>query len=92
MKKKRKFDKEGYEYDDPTDEDFPVGKLKLVQDFLPPPEELAKAKVIVKVTIGLDLATVRFFQDEARKHKTKYQRMIREVLNNYTSHYKTKAA
>ena len=88
MKKGKRAKAGFYKDDDPTDEDFPVGKLTRVPDFLPPPEELAKAKVIVKVTIGLDLATVRFFQEQARKHKTKYQRMIREVLNNYTSHYK----
>ena len=70
------------------DPDMPVGKLRAVKDFLPLPEELAKAKVIVKVTIGLDLATIRFFQEQAHKHKSKYQRMIREVLNHYVSRCK----
>jgi len=68
--------------------EMPTGEVRIVKDFLPPPEELAKAKVIVKVTIGLDLATIRFFQAQARKHKTKYQRMIREVLGRYASNYK----
>ncbi len=88
MKKKKTAKIDFYKDDDPTDQDFPVGKLRAVPDFLPPPEELAKAKVIVKVTIGLDLDTVTFFQKQARKHKTKYQRMIRQVLNRYVSHYK----
>ena len=67
---------------------MPKGKLIEVADFLPPPAELAKAKSIVKVTIGLDQSSVDFFKRQAKKHKTKYQRMIRAILDQYTSRYR----
>ena len=86
--KRKKVKRTVYKEDDPTDEDFPSGKLTQVPNFLPPPSELAKAKVVVKVTIGLDLDTIQFFKKAARKHKTKYQRMIRQVLDQYMEHYR----
>ena len=69
------------------DENMPVGKLTPVKNFLPPPHELAKARRIVRVTIELDLSSINFFKRQAQKHKTKYQRMIREVLSKYASGY-----
>ena len=86
--KKRRAKKVFYKDDDPTDDDFPAGKLTQVPDFLPPPSELAKAKITVKVTIALDPSTIKFFKKEARKHNTKYQRMIRQVLDRYTERYR----
>lgn len=85
--KKRKVKKDFYKDDDPTDEDFPAGKLTPIPDFLPPPSELAKARRLVRVTIVLDLDSIKFFQKQAKKHNTKYQRMIREVLKHYVSQY-----
>lgn len=70
------------------DEDMPVGKLTQVPDFLPPPHELAKAKTTVIVTIGLDAETISFFKKQAAKHGTKYQKMIRELLDHYASIHK----
>lgn len=90
MKKNRrgpKFGSDGYEDDDPSDPDFPVGKLTEVPNFLPPPHELAKARTVVKVTIALDQSSIDFFKRAAKKNKTKYQRMIREVLDQYASRY-----
>ena len=61
-----------------------------VPDFLPPPEELAKAKTVV-VTIGLDAETIAFFKRQAKKRGAKYQKMIREVLSRYANHYQKAA-
>lgn len=91
MKKNRRkpqFGPDGYEDDDPTDPDFPVGKLTEVPNFLPPPHELAKARTVVKVTIALDHSSIEFFKKAAKKNKTKYQRMIREILDQYAAHYR----
>ena len=88
MKKKKTVNADFYKDADPTDEDFPVGKLKRIPDFLPPPEELAKAPRLVRVTIELDLNSIRFFQRQAVKHNTKYQRMIREVLKRYAERFR----
>jgi len=73
------------------DPDMPSENWKEVPDFLPPPEELAKAKTTVIVTIGLDLETIEFFKKQAKKRGAKYQKMIREVLNRYADHFKSAA-
>ena len=63
--------------------DEPLGRLKVVRDFLPPPEELAFREEGVKVTIALSKRSVDFFKREARKHGTQYQRMICRLLDDY---------
>ena len=55
----------------------PVGPVRVVQDFLPPPEELVFREDAVKVTIALSKRSVEFFKAEARRHDTQYQKMIR---------------
>ena len=50
--------------------DEPIGKVKVVSDFLPSPEELVLKDETVKVTIALSKASVDFFKNEARKHNT----------------------
>ena len=67
--------------------DEPLGKLRVVPDFLPPPEELAFRDEGVKVTIALSKRSVDFFKSEARKHHTQYQRMIRRLLDAYAEHH-----
>lgn len=67
--------------------DEPLGKLRVVPDLLPPPGELLFREEGVKVTISLSKRSVQFFKDEARKHNTQYQRMIRRLLDAYTEHY-----
>ncbi len=61
----------------------PLGNLKVVQDFLPSPEQLALKEEKVKVTISLSKASLRFFKNQAEKHHTAYQRMIRNLLDAY---------
>ncbi len=65
----------------------PMGKVRVVEDFLPPPEELAFREETVKVTIALSKASLNFFKQEAAKHKVSYQRMIRRLLDEYTVHH-----
>lgn len=64
--------------------DGPIGPLEVVDDFLPPPEQLAFTDETVKVTISLSKESVVFFKAEAKKHNTKYQKMIRRLLDAYT--------
>lgn len=70
-----------------SDEDAPVGRMTRIADFLPPPSELVKTQDTVKVTITLNRSSVEYFKRQAKKHRSKYQKMIREVLNRYASHY-----
>ncbi len=67
--------------------DEPLGKLKIVPDFLPRPEDLVFRDEGVKVTIALSKRSVEFFKGEARKHNTQYQRMIRRLLDAYAEHH-----
>jgi hypothetical protein len=64
-----------------------LGKLKIVPDFLPRPEDLVFREEGVKVTIALSKRSVQFFKDEARRHNTQYQRMIRRLLDAYAEHH-----
>jgi predicted DNA binding CopG/RHH family protein len=66
--------------------DEPIGKVKIISDFLPSPEELALKDETVKVTIALSKASVEFFKNEAKKYNTQYQKMIRRLLDEYTAH------
>ena len=69
------------------DRDFPVGKLTRVNDFLPPPDKLVIPEDTIKVTLFLSRASVKFFKNQAARHRTKYQRMIRELVDRYTEQF-----
>jgi predicted DNA binding CopG/RHH family protein len=69
----------------------PMGDLKVVKDFLPPPDQLALREDNVKVTISLKKSSITFFKEQAKKQKTSYQKMIREVVDWYASHYQKSA-
>jgi len=70
---------------------MPVGKLTVVPNFLPPPEELFPREEILKVTLRLDRRSVEFFKAIAKKSGMKYQRMMREVLRRYAHHHQAAA-
>jgi len=65
----------------------PLGDVKVVRDFLPPPEQLAFREEGVKVTLALSKKSVEFFKSEAAKHHTQYQRMIRHLVDAYVDSY-----
>ncbi len=65
----------------------PIGKMKRISDFLPRPEELVMPEETVKITIALKKSSVDFFKHKAQKYNTKYQKMIREVVDRYAMQY-----
>jgi predicted DNA binding CopG/RHH family protein len=67
--------------------DEPMGELKVIKDFLPPPEQLILKEDNLKVTISLSKSSIDFFKKQAVKHHTSYQKMIRRVVDYYASHY-----
>jgi len=71
MKRTRKY----------TDE--PLGRLKVIEDFLPPPDQLVLKEDGVKVTISLSRKSVDFFKEHAAASRVPYQRMIRTLLDSY---------
>ena len=66
------------------DKNMPAGRMARIKDVLPSPEELALSDEQVKVTISLSRKSVEYFKNEAKKHHTKYQKMIRRLLDRYT--------
>jgi predicted DNA binding CopG/RHH family protein len=66
----------------------PIGKIKLVKDFLPAPEELVFREDNVKVTLSLSKESVDFFKEQARRNRTQYQKMIRRLLDLYVMNQK----
>ena len=67
--------------------DEPLGELKVVPDFLPPPQDLVFRDEGVKITISLSRRSVDFFKKEALKLNTPYQRMIRRLLDVYAERH-----
>ena len=67
--------------------DEPLGDVRIIDDFLPMPEDLVFKEDNVKVTLGLSKRSVEFFKKEAKKHHTQYQKMIRRFLDLYASHH-----
>ena len=62
-------------------------EMEVIEDFLPPPDQLVLKEETVKVTISLSKSSVDFFKKQARKQRTPYQKMIRRVLDLYVSRY-----
>jgi hypothetical protein len=69
----------------------PIGKVRVVPDFLPAPDELAFREEGVKVTLSLSKRSVDFFKGQAKKYRTPYQAMIRRLLDHYARYHSTSA-
>jgi predicted DNA binding CopG/RHH family protein len=65
--------------------DEPLGEIRVINDFLPPPSKLVFKEDTVKVTLGLSRKSVDFFKKQAKKHNTQYQKMIRRLLDLYVT-------
>lgn len=70
----------------------PIGKVHVVPDFLPAPDELAFREEGVKVTLSLTKRSVDFFKGQAKKYRTPYQAMIRRLLDHYAQYHSTPAS
>lgn len=64
-----------------------LGRIEVVEDFLPPPAQLVLKEDGVKVTISLSRRSVDFFKAHAAQSKVPYQRMIRTLLDSYADKY-----
>lgn len=76
MKKKIKYTNEPVE-------------AKVINDFLPSPEELSLNEKKTKVTLTLTSRSLNFFKENAKKHKASYQGMIRRLLDYYVANQTT---
>ena len=50
------------------DQDIPIGELKRINDFLPPPKELAISEQTVMVTLRLSEKSIDFFKELSLIH------------------------
>lgn len=69
------------------DRNMPIGELKKVDDFLPPPHELVASEPTIKITLRLSKASINYFKDQAKKCHTKYQKMLRNLIDDYVERY-----
>lgn len=69
----------------------PIGRVRIIDDFLPPPENLVLKDESVKVTISLSQKSVDFFKAHAAKSKVPYQRMIRALLDSYAESHSNRS-
>jgi predicted DNA binding CopG/RHH family protein len=72
--------------------DEPLGELEIIPDFLPSPDELVLKQQQTKVTISLSTESVDFFKAAAKRHNTPYQKLIRQLLDEYVAHQKHKVS
>ena len=69
--------------------DEPLGEIRLIADFLPSASELALKNKNTKVTISLSSESVAYFKSVAKEHHMQYQKMIRQLLDDYVAHQKS---
>lgn len=60
-----------------------IGRVRVVEDFLPSPDELVPKEDQVKVTLQLSRRSVDFFKRAAKARRVPYQRMIRALVDQY---------
>ena len=68
--------------------DEPIGDFRYVVDFLPSPEELRQKSETTKITISLGSDSLAYFKEVARANNIQYQKMIRQLLDDYVAHRK----
>ncbi|MDO8535822.1 MAG: BrnA antitoxin family protein [Candidatus Omnitrophota bacterium] len=68
---------------------MPIGKLTRVDDIFPTPEELMASEHTVKVTLRLSESSIQFFKQYAEKYHTKYQKVIRRLVDMYAQRFAT---
>jgi len=60
-----------------------IGRVRVIDDFLPSPDKLVLREENVKVTLSLSQRSVAFFKRAARQRRVPYQRMIRALVDGY---------
>lgn len=60
-----------------------IGRVRVVDDFLPAPEALVPPEDNVKVTLSLSRRSVDVFECAARTRRVPYQHTIRALADQY---------
>jgi len=64
-----------------------LGRLEIVKDFLPSPDQLVLKEDCVKVTLSLSKRSVTFFKAHAARSNVPYQKMIRSLVDSYATQF-----
>lgn len=64
-----------------------IENIEIIKDFLPSPEELVLKDSTIKITLNLSKSSVEYFKELAEKYGSQYQKVIRSLLDSYTSNY-----
>lgn len=62
--------------------DHPIS-AKVIANFLPKPENLVLKDDTIKITLAVNESSILYFKKLAKKHHTQYQKMIRNLLDQY---------
>jgi hypothetical protein len=73
--------------DAPEDIEKSLEGATIIDDFLPSPEELVRKTAKEKITIALDKNSLDLYKRYAKKHNTKYQSMINDVVGAYADKF-----
>jgi len=68
------------------------GSMRLMTDSLPSSDDLIRKQKSHKITIALSDDSVTFFKDESTRLSTPYQRLIRNLLQEYVDMTRDKKA
>jgi len=58
---------------------------RIIDDFLPKPEDLVSKEEKERITIAIDKKSLEAFRAYAKKHDAKYQTMIDRVIKSYAN-------
>jgi predicted DNA binding CopG/RHH family protein len=67
-----------------------IGRVRVIEDFLPSADRLVPQEQNVKVTLSLSRRSLDFFKREAKKRRVPYQRMIRSLVDMYAERQQQK--
>ncbi len=70
-----------------TDGPESLKRAVVTKDIFPSPEDLLLEDVTVRISINLTKSTVDGFKRFAKKHNTKYQRVIRKLLDEFATQH-----
>jgi hypothetical protein len=61
----------------------PIGKVTIVEDFLPPVNQLIPRQKTVTITMEFTQESIEFFKREAKRRNSSYQEMISNLVDAY---------
>jgi predicted DNA binding CopG/RHH family protein len=85
--KERNYMSKKIKYEDNPWDDVNIKNLKIIKDFLPPPDQLVKKVETVKVTLELDKRSLDFFKTQALELSVPYQKMLCGLIDRYAQEY-----